>query len=231
MKITSKTLLAEIAGQIPAASDILRGHGIDPETLADVPLGDAIQGTGLSIPGLIAEIRRAAGRDAGPDRWPAELQMSSPDEIVAYIMDTYHVPVWKALDELGGQLSVVLLGEGDQHPELYDTGRQFERLRNLLRVHMESEEAMVFPALLSPKTTGGAMAEALALLEMDHPAIMVALRGLRQATLGYQPPADAGPDWLALYRALRDLEHDMHRHIHLEDTRLIPAVRERQAGS
>ena len=231
MEITSKTLVADIASQIPAASDILRGHGIDPEILADTPLGDAIEGTGLSIPGLVAEIRKASLRVAGTDRWPVELEMSSPDEIVEHIMDTYHVPVWKALDELGGRLSAVLLGEGDRHPELYDTGRQFERLRTLVRVHMENEETVVFPALLSSRIEDGATAESLARLETDHPAIMAALRGLRQATLGYQPPPGAGTEWLALYRALRDLEHDMMRHIRLEDDRLIPAVRERQSRS
>ena len=231
MEITRKTLLAEIADKIPAASDILRGHGIDPEVLADMPLGVAIEGTGLSIPGLIAEIRRAAGPDAGQDRTSAELQIPSPEEMVDHILDTYHVPVWKALDELGRRLSMVLLAEGDQHPDLYDTGRQFERLRNLVRVHMENEEKVVFPALLSPRTDDGATAEALARLEMDHPVIREALRGLRQATLGYQPSPDAGPEWLTLNRGLRDLERDILRHIHLEDTSLIPAAKERQAGS
>jgi iron-sulfur cluster repair protein YtfE (RIC family) len=195
VEITSKTLLADLARRIPAASDILRAHGIDPDVLADMPLGDAIEGTGLSIIELIAEIASAAHGNAGQEGRPAG--------------------IGNAFDELGRHLSRVLLEEGDQHPELYDTGRRFEHLRLLVQAHLESED--------------GATIEALARLKMDHPAIGAALRKLRRATLDYQPPAGTGPEWLALDRALSDLERDILRHIQPEGASLVPAARGRQA--
>ena len=40
----------------------------------------------------------------------------------------------------------------------------------------------------------------------------------------FQPPADACNTYRALFAGLRDLEEDVQRHIHLENTVLFPAA-------
>jgi len=41
---------------------------------------------------------------------------------------------------------------------------------------------------------------------------------------GYQPPEDACNTYRALFAGLADLEEDLHRHIHLENSVLFPAA-------
>jgi regulator of cell morphogenesis and NO signaling len=47
-------------------------------------------------------------------------------------------------------------------------------------------------------------------------------RTLREITSNYQVPDDACTTYRALYRGLKDLEHDLYQHIHLENNILFP---------
>ena len=46
-----------------------------------------------------------------------------------------------------------------------------------------------------------------------------------ELTHGYQPSADACNTYRALFDGLEDLEEDLHRHIHLENSVLFPAAK------
>jgi regulator of cell morphogenesis and NO signaling len=59
-------------------------------------------------------------------------------------------------------------------------------------------------------------------METEHEAAGAALAQMRALTGGYAPPADACPTFMALYDALRELEDDLHEHIHLENNILFP---------
>ena len=50
------------------------------------------------------------------------------------------------------------------------------------------------------------------------------LRRMREITNDYKLPEGACPSFTALYAGLEDLERDLHRHIHLENNVLFPAV-------
>jgi regulator of cell morphogenesis and NO signaling len=54
----------------------------------------------------------------------------------------------------------------------------------------------------------------------DHTGNELSL--MRETTNNYQLPEDACTTYRALYRALEDLEQDLHRHIHLENNILFP---------
>jgi regulator of cell morphogenesis and NO signaling len=49
---------------------------------------------------------------------------------------------------------------------------------------------------------------------------------LREITNNYQAPDDACTTYRALYRGLKDLERDLHQHIHLENNILFPRALE-----
>jgi regulator of cell morphogenesis and NO signaling len=58
----------------------------------------------------------------------------------------------------------------------------------------------------------------------EHDDAGQALGRLHELTGGYQPPADACNTYRALFAGLADLEDDLHRHIHLENSVLFPAA-------
>ena len=60
------------------------------------------------------------------------------------------------------------------------------------------------------------------MMMVEHDGAGDMLRRIRQLSGGFNPPADACVSYQTLYRALEDLEQDLHQHIHLENNILFP---------
>lgn len=56
----------------------------------------------------------------------------------------------------------------------------------------------------------------------DHDQTSEELQTLRKLTNNYTPPPEACPTLPGLYRAIEELETDLHQHIHLENNILFP---------
>jgi regulator of cell morphogenesis and NO signaling len=56
----------------------------------------------------------------------------------------------------------------------------------------------------------------------EHDAAGDILRSIRQASSDFTVPPDACISYQTLYRALKELEADLHQHIHLENNILFP---------
>ena len=74
------------------------------------------------------------------------------------------------------------------------------------------------------------MDRAIAELIFEHSEAGDALRQLRVLTNGFSPPQGACNSWRALFDGLRELEADLHRHIHEENNILFPRALERSAS-
>jgi regulator of cell morphogenesis and NO signaling len=96
--------------------------------------------------------------------------------------------------------------------------------------HFFCEENVLFPYIkrLDQKQTLVAhprfdtIQQPVAQMMKEHDQAGDEFRALREITGNYQPPADACTTYRALYRAMEDLERDLHRHIHLENNILFP---------
>ncbi len=64
----------------------------------------------------------------------------------------------------------------------------------------------------------------------DHDSATRALRKLRDLTHGYEPPVEACNTYRAWLDGLRELEADMHRHVHQENNILFPKAIHHQAA-
>jgi regulator of cell morphogenesis and NO signaling len=60
------------------------------------------------------------------------------------------------------------------------------------------------------------------MMEHEHDSAGNALRTLREISRGYTAPPEACISYQTLYKALADLEADLHQHIHLENNILFP---------
>jgi regulator of cell morphogenesis and NO signaling len=56
----------------------------------------------------------------------------------------------------------------------------------------------------------------------EHDDAGEALRRMRELTNDYTPPLDACNTYRAVFDSLRELELDMHRHVHKENSILFP---------
>ena len=92
---------------------------------------------------------------------------------------------------------------------------------------------MLFPAIKAMargESAGMPLDEPIACMLREHDDAGTALAKLRELTNGYQPPAEACNTYRALFAGLNDIEEDLHRHIHLENSVLFPAAQAMAAG-
>jgi regulator of cell morphogenesis and NO signaling len=94
--------------------------------------------------------------------------------------------------------------------------------------HMTTEERVVFPAISRLEKTGtplaafGSLAEPFDELRAEHDAVGALFKEIRTVTGGYAAPDDACTSYRAMLKGLREMELDLHEHIHLENNVLFP---------
>ena len=109
----------------------------------------------------------------------------------------------------------------------------FEGLASELLMHLRKEETILFPAIESsedalgagqplPRLPFGTVANPIRVLEMEHEDAGNALARLREITHNYAVPEFACVTYKAMLTGLRELEEDLHMHIHLENNILFP---------
>jgi regulator of cell morphogenesis and NO signaling len=119
---------------------------------------------------------------------------------------------------------------GKNHPELLQVRVSFQGLEQELTMHMMKEERILFPYIVRMEESViqkepvlpppfGSVQNPVTIMEHEHESAGAALRAIRQASSGYAVPPDACISYQRLYQTLADFEADLHRHIHLENTR------------
>jgi regulator of cell morphogenesis and NO signaling len=164
----------------------------------------------------------------GPD-W----QREPLSDLIAHITSTHHTYTRREIARLGPLFDKVCSVHGKNHPELLHIRAGFRGLAQELTMHMMKEEMVLFPYIVrleeavmqrEPVSAPpfGSVSNPISMMEHEHDSAGNALRAMRQASSGYNPPPDACVSYQTLYKALVDFEEDLHQHIHLENNILFP---------
>ena len=96
---------------------------------------------------------------------------------------------------------------------------------------MVKEERVLFPMIRElataeerPEFHCGSVGNPIAAMRREHDHAGALLARLRDLTDGFEAPRDACVSYEALYRALAELEADLHLHVHKENNVLFPMV-------
>lgn len=130
--------------------------------------------------------------------------------------------------------------EGGQPPCLAPLRNAFHRLCAEMEGHMNREEQILFPAILSaqqgeqaPTPGFGSIRNPIAMVEQEHDWETERLEIIRQLAENYQLPENADEKLRLLFRELEALEAAMHAHSHLESSvlfaRTLAMERERKS--
>lgn len=123
------------------------------------------------------------------------------------------------------------------HPELLETKSEFQVLRAELEPHMLKEERILFPYIArlesavvengpAPFAPFGTVRNPVAAMMREHDAAGEILKTIRNLSGDFIVPENACLSYQTLYKALEELEADLHRHIHLENNVLFPRALE-----
>ena len=187
-----------------------------------------------------SEVARAL--DALPPATPASDDPAgwSPDALVDHIVSTHHRYVRASLPVIAAHLDALIAAHGGRHPELRRVAAHFARLSADLEQHMAKEEQVLFPyvrelAMAAPggrrfRSPFGTVENPIRMMEREHRDAGDEMRVIRELTGGYQAPPDGCTTYQVCMAELEQFEHDLHRHVHLENNVLFPKAIDLENG-
>jgi len=222
--------LRELVVEIPAAARIFEKLGLDYCCGGGQTLEQACRAGGLVPAQVMASLQTAEEA-----RVPREVnwQVQPLSNLIAHIQDRHHIYTRGAIERLAPLFAKVSGVHGANHTELRHESAIFDGLAQELTMHMMKEEMVLFPYIVRLEEAVlekqpaipppfGTVQNPIAMMVREHDSAGDALRALRRFSNGNTAPADGCASYRELYRALLELEADLHQHIHLENNILFP---------
>lgn len=207
--------VAQIVTAHASAARVFQKHGIDYCCRGNVTVPAACRDRHLDPEALFAELEAALPADgAEPDGDPRQLATPA---LVARIVDRHHGYLRRALPEIAPIAAKVAAVHGGKDARLVEVDAVFRALSDALLPHLDEEESVLFPALVSRRPDLAALRRELGRMQEDHLAVGDLLARLRALSDGYTTPAWGCTTYRVLMRELEALEADVLRHVHLEN--------------
>ena len=216
--------VGELVAERPGRSRVFQAFNIDFCCQGARTLRDACERKGLSTDAVVEQLEAESAEKTVPTRNPAELP---PHELASYIIETHHTFLRRELPRLHAMAERVAQVHGGHTPALVEMFYIFLAIEEELTLHITKEEKVLFPAIVAMtqgETLRGNLDAPIECMIHEHGEVGAALARLRELSHGFTPPPDACNTYRALFAGLRDLEQDVHRHVHLENAVLFPAA-------
>jgi regulator of cell morphogenesis and NO signaling len=215
---TAQTTVAEIAAGSLAAVRVFERLGIDYCCGGKRPLDQVCSEKGLSSEAVRGELEAAMSANTGDAR---DWATAPAGELIDHIISTHHEYLRRELPTLGARVEKVHrvytgknLAEGVTGlPDVFDA------LRAELESHIVKEEMILFPMIRAGIPQA---ANPIRVMEYEHESAGQALARIREITRDYAVPEFACVTYRAMLAGLKELEEDLHLHIHLENNILFP---------
>lgn len=227
----NKTVGSYVAEDFRTAAVFSR-YGIDFCCKGGRTLTEVCEKKKLNQGGLEQELERVLAQKSDNSidfrMWPLDL-------LADYVQKTHHRYVEEKTPVLLQFLDKLCKVHGDRHPELFRIHELFVGCAQELAQHMKKEELMLFPfirKMVDASITGrpldqphfGTVQNPVAMMMHEHDGEGERFREIASLTDNYNPPADACNTYRVTFAMLKEFEEDLHKHIHLENNILFPAL-------
>lgn len=233
--------VGEIAVEFPASIPVFEDLKIDYCCGGNRSLKDACDLAGVPVEKVAASIEKRKAQALSAAAPAVDWNRKSMSELSDYILEKHHAYTHTQLGRLRALAAKVVQVHGLRHPELEAIGRLVGEMAEEMEGHMAKEEEQVFPYLKAVEKAGGKKEgvpnpfqggpldnHPLKVLMWEHGMTGEEFIEFHRLTGDFTPPADACQSYQALYRGLKELEEDLHQHVHLENNVLFPKAM--QAG-
>ncbi len=223
MTYDSTTTVAEIVADRPARSRFFERLGIDYCCGGKRPIGELCAERGLDAQSVLDALS-AFEHAAGSSNVATDLRALTAEELSDHIVARHHTYLRRELPRLLAISTKVIEAHGDREPRLGPLNGELTALTRALERHLDREESSLFSHLAPNSRSAHSLLPVIAALEEEHREAGEALRRIRSLTDGYAAPEWACNTYRALYDGLRELEADLHEHIHEENNLLFPRI-------
>jgi regulator of cell morphogenesis and NO signaling len=158
-------------------------------------------------------------------------------ELADHIEQTHHVFLREKLPFLEKLADKVAKVHGDRQPSLSALSALFHSFKQNLDMHSMKEEQILFPMLKSldkshtrPSFHCGSIRNPIVVMGFEHDDAGACLKKFREFTNDYSIPDWACNSYRTLMEGLKELEQDLHIHVHKENHILFPKAQETEAN-
>jgi regulator of cell morphogenesis and NO signaling len=230
MNIQPSQTLREIAAQSAGVVRVLEDHRIDYCCGGQRSFEAACREKGLDWQ-LIAQQIEAAGQTTAADQ--QDWNTAPLSALIRHILAVHHNYLRQELPRLAERLARVQKAHPQDTAVLTPLAEAYRTLHAELDGPLPKEERILFPFIEQMEGAAaehrprialpfGTFENPIRVMGHEHDSAGHALAEIRRATSNFTLPGHACDTYRALYAGLRELERDMHQHIHLENNILFP---------
>lgn len=242
IRLTEDKTVGRLAAEHPALRPVLESYGIDYCCGGKLDLATAAHSAGLSLEQLETILNEAQSRIEAQAAGERDWLKAPLHELIDHIEGRHHAYMRSALPRTEGLIRDVMRAHGALYGAmLTKLNRVFAGLRYEIESHLDKEEQVLFPYIRAmedcrrrgeavPPMHCGTVQNPIRQMELEHDSAGEALAEMRELTSHYRLPDGACEKFDELYRALQEIEADLHEHIHLENNILFPRAIEMEAG-
>lgn len=222
--------VGELVLEKPSRSKVFEKVGLDYCCKGHQALGLACEEKGIEVGAILQAL---AAQDAASHAEEDQSWRDSVAAAVEHIVSTHHVYMRECMPRLDFLTQKVANVHGQEDPRLLELRRIYLQFQEETYAHLEKEERVLFPMCLAlaEGRTGAAMGGCHMSVQMPVNAMMhehenhgANLETFRRLTDDFVPPAGACNSWRAMLDGLHEMEQDLHRHIHKENSWLFPTA-------
>lgn len=227
MDIKEQTLASIVTHQHQAVA-VLEKYSLDFCCKGKRTLTEACSEKGLSVEEIIKELEASSG-DEGKMMPFAEM---TAEQLISYILIHHHFYLKQSMPAIADHLTKVATKHGNRFPYMVEVLQLFIRLKNEMALHMQKEEAILFPAIKEIESfyhfnqhkglDSNHIVDRIIEIEQDHDEAGEIMYQIRMLTNNYTIPEEACTTFKVVLAELKKLEEDLHCHVHLENNILFP---------
>lgn len=219
-RLSDQMSVAQIVLDHSECAGVLQRHRIDYCCKGELPLSKACAQRGADPNQVLAELERAvAERSASPGIDPRQVPTQT---LVQHIVARHHDALRDALPFLVPLATKVARVHGPHNPKLVPLRDAVKTLADALLPHLDQEERVLFPALVSGTANDEVIRSELRTMHADHLEVSKLLEQIRAAADDFALPDWACTSYTTLFRELQAMETDLFTHVHLENHVLMP---------
>ena len=219
--------VAQIVTAHAVAARVFQKHGIDYCCHGNVTIPGACAERQLDPEALFAELDALV--PSGADAADGDPRTLSTAALIARIVDRHHGYLRRALPYIAPIAAKVAKVHGGHDARLVEVHDAFTALAASLGPHLDEEEAVLFPALMSRAPDATVVRREVERMMVDHLAVGDLLARMRALSDGFTTPEWGCNTYRVLMAELNALEADVLRHVHLENHVLVPRFTGKEA--
>ena len=233
--LSLETTVGQAVAEKPGLARVFEKLGIDYCCGGKIPLSQACRDKGLDGATVLQVLAAYEGGKGSDDH--GNWALTTVSQLIDHILVDHHAYLRIEMPRLEIMIGKVVAAHGQREPHLAEVQSVYQGLRAELEQHMMKEEQILFPlmreletARTRPVSHCGSVENPIRVMIMEHEHAGDALGRLRQLTKDYTAPPEACNTYRALLDGLREMEGDLHRHIHEENNILFPKAVKMEAA-